>query len=235
MHLVSLLPAIVALCLTQSAVGLPHPQEQEQQKQQKQQSQRDISRDVGMFSLGAGLGAGVTAWGIQLGRETPQNRRGATQNQPSQGRVKRPPYDTGRIAKLLRKNHPLKLCIYANMFQRDMSSNDVSDEEQMSFVRPSLWNRAVDLCSFMAGWSPDLRVSLGEDEWVQLGDFAPDDDGPRETQQFSMNSIKQFLPHLAKTAVSYIGPSQEMKPYAGPSMGRPKVLFQGASLRPRSM
>ena len=54
MHLVTLLSAIIALCLTQSAVGLPHPRVQNQETESESRG-----RDVRSLDVAGALGAGA--------------------------------------------------------------------------------------------------------------------------------------------------------------------------------
>ena len=66
-------------------------------------------------------------------------------------------------------------------------------------------------------------------ERVQVDNFTPDNPGPHKTLQFSIDSIKQLLPQLVKTAADYIESPQGMKPYVGRSMGSSSsMLFRGA-------
>ena len=61
MHLLPLLSAIAALCLTQLAVGLPHPQEQEKEQQSDSNTLDEVTRYLGAIGIGA-AGAGLFNW-----------------------------------------------------------------------------------------------------------------------------------------------------------------------------
>lgn len=222
MHLLPLLSAIVALCLTRSAVGFPQQQQQQEQEGQRQPDSRSPDESAyGLLRAGSTPSLATAAFGLKskLDRRGQNRQDGKNNLQKSQkqntkksasaGRAKTPPA-TGRNLSsayrtaiwIVNKNAELAQCMYAHLVDDIKAPGE--DPDYMT-VTAKEWNVAAKKCKHIQGWKKE--VVFPDESWDMVLSMEhhpskrPNED-PQQPLLFSMDDVQRMASTMRKGITS---------------------------------